>query len=215
MRAEHIASLLVDPAPDRRLAQDLALRLSSVAWTDRGERAEVVSGVRDALLALEGRVHIVPGGVTFGGRSGQLPITVVNERDREVTVRVELNAASEKLAITAAEPITIAPGSSGQVVFPTQARATGIVLVDAQLMSMAGAPYGPGVRKRVSITQYGTVGLLVTAGAALVLFGTATLRVVRRARWGGGRGGTGPDPGQGPHERAVPHLTSAQSVEPG
>ena len=208
MHAEHIASLLVDPAPDRRLAQDLALRLSSVAWTNPAERAEVVAGVRDALLALEGRVHIVPGGVTFGGRSGLLPITVVNERDKEVTVRVELNAASEKLAITGSEPITVAPGSSGQVVFPSQARATGIVFVDAQLMTMTGAPYGPGVRKRVSITQYGTVGLLVTVGAALVLFGAATLSVLRRARSGGARGRTrpGPGPGHGPQERSVPRV---------
>ena len=210
VHAEHIASLLVDPAPDRRLAQELALRLSSVTWTDPAERAEVVAGVRDDLLALEGRVHIVPGGVTFGGRSGLLPITVVNERDKEVTVRVELKAASEKLAITASEPITVAPSSSGQVVFPSQARATGIVIVDAQLMTMTGAPYGPGVRKRVSITQYGTVGLLVTAGAALVLFGTATLRVVRRARAGGGRRGTRPGPGPGPRERPVPQAQPAE-----
>ena len=212
-RADHIASLLVDPNPSRRVARDIALRLSSAAWAGRDERAEVVQGVREALLALEGRVHIVPGGVTFGGRSGVLPITVVNERDEEVNVRVELDAGSEKLDITESEPITVAARSSGQVGFPTQARATGIVYVDAQLVTMTGEPYGPRVRKRVSITQYGTVGLLVTVGAALVLFGMATLRVVRRARAGGGRGG-------GTRVRAVGEsgdrgLPQAQSVEHG
>ena len=188
-RAELAAGLLGDPLPARRAAQDVALRLACVAWVDRPARAEVVAGVRGALEALEGRVRIVPGGVTFGGRSGVLPITVVNDLDAEVAVRVELRASSGKLEITPSVPIIVAPRSSGQVVFPTEARATGIVYVDAQLVTVTGERYGPSVRKRVTVTQYGTVGLLVTVGAAVVLFGAATLRVVRRARTAGGRGG--------------------------
>jgi hypothetical protein len=80
-------------------------------------------------------------------------------------------------------------------------------------MTMSGEPYGPGVRKRVSITQYGTVGLLVTVGAALVLFGTATLRVVRRATAGGGPGrgariGRAPVPPARPaQEAAAPGMS--------
>jgi hypothetical protein len=200
-RADNIADLLGDPAPARRTARDISLRLSSAAWADRPERADVLWGLQGAMEALEARVHIVPGGVTFGGRSGVLPITVVNDLEVAVTVRVALRAASEKLDIAPAEPITVAPRSSGQVVFPTEARATGIVYVDAQLLTATGDPYGPSVRKRVSITQYGTVGLLVTAGAALVLFGTATLRVVRRAR--GGRSGPPPPPGPAPAATAA------------
>ena len=53
--------------------------------------------------------------------------------------------------------------------------------MDARLQTPVGEPLGPVVSFRVTVTQIGTMGLLVTVGAAAVLFVAAGVRVGRRA----------------------------------
>jgi urease beta subunit len=158
-------------------------RLSSLQWGPRpDQRADVLAAAQDRLDSQQGQVYVVTGNVTFGGRSGTIPVTVVNDLDQAVSVRIALVPRTQRLDVPSAETVTVEPQQKRQVNLAGEAVASGIVLVDAGLRTVDGEPFGDGVLIRVRVTEYGTVGLLVTLGAALVLFGTAGVRLARRAR---------------------------------
>ena len=92
----------------------------------------------------------------------------------------------------AVEPQTIGPKQKIQVNVPATAIAGGPVVVVATLHTPEGAPYGQPVQLRVNVTRIGTVALVITVAAAVVLFLAAGIRVVRRLR-AARRGGPGPD----------------------
>jgi hypothetical protein len=75
--------------------------------------------------------------------------------------------------------------------------------VEATLHTVSGEPYGQPVLLHVNVTQIGAVALVITVGAAVVLFVAAGLRVARRVRAArrdgpGGPGGPGDDPPDDP-----------------
>jgi hypothetical protein len=77
--------------------------------------------------------------------------------------------------------VVIGARSKEQVEVAVKAVATGVVPVDARLLTPGGAPYAQPVTLEVRVTQYGTVALFITIGAAGVLFLAAGVRLVRRA----------------------------------
>lgn len=181
--AERLAAVLEGGSPQLvETYRDVVLRLSSVQWEGNPQRAAVLDALTAGLQAQQSGVRIVPGNVTFGGTSGVIPISVENTLDAPVTVQVRLTPTVGRIRVEGSEPLTVPPGEVRQLPVRAEAIATGIVYVDAQLLTLDGEPFGVAERKRVRVTEYGTVGLLLTLGAALVLFGTATLRVVRRTR---------------------------------
>lgn len=187
--AQSFAAILAEPEQERERWERFALRLSSVQWgqadgaASAGQRRfDVLSAAADRVASQEGAVRVVAGDVTFGGRSGTIPVTVVNELDRPVTVQVALVPRTQRLEVAVSEPLTVEAGGQRQVNITGEAVANGIVLVDAVLRTAAGEPFGPSVLVRVRVTEFGALGLALTLGAAAVLFGTATVRLVRRAR---------------------------------
>jgi hypothetical protein len=187
--AQNFAAIFAEPEQERERWERFALRLSSVQWgqadgaASAGQRRfDVLSAAADRVQSQEGAVRIVAGNVTFGGRSGTIPVTVVNELDRPVTVAVALVPRTQRLDVAVSEPLTVEAGGQRQVNVTGEAVANGIVLVDAGLRTAAGEPFGPSVLVRVRVTAFGALGLALTLGAAAVLFGTATVRLVRRAR---------------------------------
>ena len=133
-----------------------------------------------------------PGSFTFGSKSGMIPLTLVNGLPQEVVVVLRLDPQTPRLVLGAVEPQTIGPNQKIQVNVPAEAIAGGPVVVIATLHTSDGAPYGPPVALRVNVTQIGTVALVITVAAAVVLFLAAGIRVVRRVR-AARRRGPGPD----------------------
>ena len=126
-------------------------------------------------------VRVQPGNFTFSSRSGTIPVTVANELDPGGRGRAAARPADPAPARRArSRPFTIGPQSKLQIPVPASAVASGPVVVDAQLHTAGGAAYGQPVPLRISITQYGTVALYITAVAAGVLFLAAGVRVLRR-----------------------------------
>jgi hypothetical protein len=125
-------------------------------------------------------VRVQPGNFTFSSRSGTIPVTVANELDQEVEVVLRLDPQTPRLRVDPVEAFTIGPKSKRQIPVSASAVASGPVVVDAQLHTPGGAAYGQPVPLQISITQYGTVALYITAVAAGVLFLAAGVRVLRR-----------------------------------
>jgi hypothetical protein len=171
------------------------LRLESSYWRGRdAARGVRLNREQSHLRDLRRRVYVQPGSFTFGSKSGRIPVTVVNELRQPVRVVLRLEPQTPRLRLEATEPRTIGPRQKVQVEVQATAVAGGPVTVQATLHTPGGAQYGRiPVLLRVTVTQIGTVALVITIGAAVVLFVAAGVRVGRRIR-SARRAGPGPQP---------------------
>jgi len=182
--------------PDQMVpALDAAVfRLESTWWRDRDQRVDRLTEVTSRVGVLGDQVQVLPGTYTFGSKSGTIPVTISNDLPQAVSVGMALTplTARVELGDVALEPI--AANSKVQVGVPAKAIANGPVTIQIRLRTPDGQPYGDPVELRVQVTQYGTVALYITIGAAAVLFAAAGLRLFRRGR--GARRTSEPAPGE-------------------
>ena len=175
-----LGAILTDPT---QLVPELdrsVTLLESSWWRGRPSRVNRLDREKDLLKEARTSVRVQPGNFTFSSRSGTIPVTVANELDQEVEVVLRLDPQTPRLRVDPVEAFTIGPRSKLQVPVSATAVASGPVVVDAQLYTPGGAAYGQPVPLQISITQYGTVALYITAVAAGVLFLAAGVRVLRR-----------------------------------
>lgn len=159
-------------------------RLESSAWRGREEERNIRKDREGTYLdGLRRSVHVQLGSFTFGSRSGTFPVTLVNELPQAVQVVLRLAPQTPRLRLS--DPpalIAIGPKQKRQVEVKASAVAGGPVVVDATLHTPGGALYSQPVQLQVNITQIGTVALIITVGAAVVLFLAAGIRVAGRLR---------------------------------
>jgi hypothetical protein len=126
---------------------------------------------------------LAPEAVTLSSRSGVFPLTVANDLDEPVTVRVDLEPANpDRLSVADTGPLRVEPGEKAAVDIRADAVANGRVPVTVQLTTVDGDPLGEPRRVLVVATEYGAIGWgVVAAGMALLALATG-VRVARRRR---------------------------------
>jgi hypothetical protein len=181
----NFGAILTEPTRTTNAYDRAILRTESSAWRAQRSRARALhAAVRSQLDDVRSAVHvIVSPNATLASSSGVLPVTVANELDQPVRVRLRITSDNRaRLTVTPPGLIEVAAETNQQVTVPVQAIANGVTIVRAQLATPDGDPYGPGVPLRVNATSIGTIGMFVTGGALAVLFLAASVRVVRRLR---------------------------------
>jgi hypothetical protein len=121
--------------------------------------------------------------ITLASRHGTIPITIVNDLDQSVVVRLSLKATSNaRLSAQDTAPQTVAAGH--KVTYEVQAvvNQAGLFPVTVQLLTPDKHAYGPEVTLRLRSTAYGQLAVGITAGALGVLFLAVFVRLIRRAR---------------------------------
>lgn len=187
-RLDALTSLLQADAQSVRDTYTRALlRAESAAWRgDRtGGRAYALS-IPAQLATMQDQVHLVPSGpVTLAARSGRIPVTVVNDLDQQVTVRVLVTAVpSVRMTLTQPAPVTLEPHSSTTLDVAADATTNGAVQVVARLATADGQAFGVAQTFAVQVTGFGAVaaGLVVAALALLAV--ALVIRVLRAIRSG-------------------------------
>ena len=189
----NFASILTDQTQLVPGLTSSVLRLESAYWRGRDEgAANRQNREQDYLDELRNKVSVQGGSFTFGSRSGTIPVTVVNQLPQTVVVDLRLEPQTPRLTLDPVRTRPIGPNQKVQIEVKAHAVAGGPVSVAATLHTPSGAQYGSTVTQlQVNVTQIGTVALVITLGAAAVLFLAAGFRVVRRVR----SSGTAPDHG--------------------
>jgi hypothetical protein len=189
---EDLAGAVVGDAGTAFQTYDAAIaRATSVAWRadPKGFRsgAEVLRSTMDGLRK---RVTLLaPADGTYSLGSSDAPLVLTVRNDLPVAVRVLLEVQTRgapSQAIADIGPQTLAPGQRTTLQVPTNLRQSGGFAVTAQLTTPSGRPLGDRIQLRVKSTGYGSISLLITIGAALLL-GLLFLRrlvnfVLRRRR---------------------------------
>lgn len=199
----NFAAILTDRSEILPGLQRSVLRLESSWWRGRENRVNRLAIERTYLSEQRQRVRVQPGNFTFGSRTGNIPLTLVNELPQEVVVLLALTPQSPRLRLRGVGPQHIGPHQKVQVEVPATAIAGGTVNVEASLHTTSGAPYGQPVQLRVTVTQLGTLALVITVVAGTVLFVAAGFRLVRRIRAAGRRPEVPPERAPAPEDVSV------------
>ncbi|MCO1579451.1 DUF6049 family protein [Crossiella sp. SN42] len=165
------------------------VRAASGAWRGNNSAGGAASSlVGDQLEYLVSQVRIVqpPGPYYLASSDSPLPLTISNKLPVVIKVRVTFSS-TQGLRTSDVNDLTIGANSNLPIRVPTEITRGGQFSVDALLQTINGTPLGRGGEaNRITLisTAYGTItlGITVTAGAALVLL--VARRLIRRLRSG-------------------------------
>ena len=179
------AAILTRPAQLAPPIEDDLFDSVSTAW--RGEPQAAATSqqlVLDELQALRNRVRIVSQGGTLADDRGSFPVTIRNQLDQPVVVRLAVSSTDPlRLRVDGPdETIRIpAEGSDSQEV-ELDAVTSGRLSFNAQLQTPGGADYDDPVTMLVDVRGFGRITLLVFGAAVALLVVAAGLRIFRRIR---------------------------------
>ena len=166
-------------------------RTTSVAWrSDPAAFRDTAAALGATMDRLRGRVTLVaPADGTYSLGSSDAPLVLTVRNDLPVAVDVLLDVrtrGSRGLSIGDIGVQTLAPGQRTTLQVPTEVQQSGGFAVTAQLTTPGGGALGDRISLQVKSTAYGSISLLITIGAA-VLLGLLFLRrlvnlVLRRRR---------------------------------
>lgn len=157
----------------------------STAWRDDPTAAVTAQQeTLDRLTGLRSRVRILSRGGTLSDDRGTFPVTVRNQLDQAVVVRLALTSADPlRLRVDGpADPIRIEPDETVSVDVELDAVTSGRLSFDAQLQTPRGTPYDDPVTVTVDVQGFGSIALLVFGVAAALMVVAAAIRIGRRVR---------------------------------
>jgi hypothetical protein len=186
--------------PDPQLSTAI-LGVESAAWRDGGvqaRKARVLLHRISSYVASQQKAVLVigPQRVTLGGLSGTLPVSISNQLDYAITVRLGAVLPSQQRVQVKLPPgtITVPPNTDKTIKLHVRASAVGSTTIRLNLLSRSGVPLpGHSVTLTVQATHFGTLAIVII-GAALGVFMLAS---VRRAFTRGRGEQDGPEPGSG------------------
>jgi hypothetical protein len=166
-------------------ALDRQVLIAQTAGLDDDTRATYLDGVSGAID--EQLSSIVPPAaqtVTLTDRAGDIPLTIDNQLDYPVEVRIVLESAKLEFPEGNVRKVTLPPSTPTQVDVPVESKASGAFPLDVEVQSADGRVSLGSSRVTVRSTAISGVGLLLSigAGAFLLLWWARHWRSVRRDR---------------------------------
>lgn len=169
-------------------------RAASSAWRADPAGAESYLGrIASRIVTIRSKVYIVPpanGRYTLGGQDSVLPLTMVNELDVPVTVRIRLTTrGTVGLTVHDAGTHLLEPATGGAkrtlIRIPVTLTQAGRFQVSAEVFTPdQGYPLNQPVYLQVQSTAYGPVALGITGAALGLMLLLVARRVYRRVRSG-------------------------------
>jgi hypothetical protein len=155
--------------------------------------AETVDRLRAGVRLVQPRGN---GSYTLTSNDAPLPVTVTNTLDVPVNISVHVAAAGNLPGFESRSiDVLLRANSTQQLRVPTRIDLTGRIRVEVTLSTRDGLPVGDGpLELSVRNTALGTVGVAITAIAAIVLGLALLIRAVRAVRWRQRRRRQGPQP---------------------
>ncbi|HEX3336935.1 MAG TPA: DUF6049 family protein [Jatrophihabitans sp.] len=168
-------------------------RVESSSWRTDAHYGNPAAGESfaqelDAIVhSISTGVHIVSpssGTYTLASSNSKLPITVENDLDYTVNVRVQVTTVNGLPGFTAQDigAQAIDPHSKRILHLPTQVERSGRIQVKAQLQTPDRHPLGAPVPLSVHSTALGVIGVVITIVAGVVLALALLVRLARRWR---------------------------------
>ena len=141
----------------------------------------------DFLMALNetrNKLRISRSKFTVTSSKQKLPITVINDFNSPVKLKLTTRPLTSKVLVRPTDAIEIPASSKIQVLLPIEVVASGQTLLLAQLTNLENKPVGFPVNIALNLSVISPAATWITSGAAVILFAAAVIQSVRRFRKG-------------------------------
>lgn len=230
-QADAVATITKEHTP---LFNAAILRITSVAWRGDRKRTRFAKQLDAAIANRLGKVTVIDTPRTMAGTDGQVPVSVANNLDKDITVKIRVTSKdASRLAIDVpggvfeTDLITVLPGRTQLVNVPvTVPGGGGDATIGIQLLTAEGKRYGKEVHVTVHATDYTGIALAIVGAGSAIMLAALVLRLIRRRRRppaAGEQPGRAPGPAPqtpsaepaGPSAEPAGEAASDRSAEPG
>ena len=135
-----------------------------------------------SITELRNKLKVTKTRFTVTSTKEELPITLVNDFDQSVDLKLSVRALNSKVVVASTQQIRLEAKSKQQVLLPIEVLASGESSLLAQLTNLENKPIGYPVNINLKLSVISPVATWITSGAAVLLFVAAIIQSVRRVR---------------------------------
>jgi hypothetical protein len=160
------------------------LRISQLLNPDieKNQLQDLIKDFDKSITQLRNKVKITKTKFTITSSKEELPITLVNNFESPINLKLSIRAVNSKVVVAPVEQIKIEASSKQQVLLPVEVLATGQSSLLAQLTNLDNKPVGYPVSINLKLSVISPVATWITSAAAILLFLAALIQSLRRVR---------------------------------
>ena len=160
------------------------LRLAQLLNPDLEEKVflDLLKDYDKSISVMRNKLNIKNTKFTVTSSKEKLPITVVNDFDQVVRLKLSTRAMNSKVSVAQIEEIELAAKSKNQVLLPIEVFAAGDSRLLVQLTNLENKPVGYPVYINLKLSVISPVATWITTAAAVLLIVAALVQSVRRVR---------------------------------
>ena len=169
---------------EKKHLEDNQLRLSQLLNPDLEEKVflDLLKDYDKSISAMRKKLNIKNTKFTVTSSKEELPITVVNDFDQIVKLKLSSRAMNSKVSVAQIEEIELEGKSKKQVLLPIEVFAAGDSRLLVQLTNLENKPVGYPVNINLKLSVISPVTTWITTTAAVLLIVAALVQSVRRVR---------------------------------
>ena len=177
---------LMSTLVDSKEFDSLKLRMAQLLNPDisSSELTPLYSDYQTEFNKVRNKLRVSKTKFTVTSTNQELPITVINDFESDVKLKLTTRAINSKVIVRPTEAIEIPAKSKVQVLLPIEVVASGDSSLLAQLSNLENKPIGFPVNINLKLSVISPIATWITSGAAIVLLIAAIIQSVRRFRRG-------------------------------
>jgi len=169
---------------EKKQLEDNQLRLLKLLNPNLGETLflDLLKDYDKSISIMRAKLNVKNTKFTVTSSKEELPITVVNDYDQVVRLKLSTRAMNSKVSVAQIEEIELEAKSKKQVLLPIEVFAAGDSRLLVQLTNLENKPVGYPVYIDLKLSVISPVATWITTAAAVLLFIAALVQSVRRVR---------------------------------
>mgnify|MGYP006200208093 FL=1 len=175
---------LLSTLVEKKQLEDNQLRLLKLLNPNLDEKLflELLKDYDKSISIMRAKLNVKNTKFTVTSSKEELPITVVNDYDQVVKLKLSTRAMNSKVSVAQIEEIELEAKSKKQVLLPIEVFAAGDSRLLVQLTNLENKPVGYPVYIDLKLSVISPVATWITTAAAVLLFIAALVQSVRRVR---------------------------------
>ena len=169
---------------EKKQLEDNQLRLLKLLNPNLDEKLflDLLKDYDKSISTMRAKLNVKNTKFTVTSSKEELPITVVNDYDQVVKLKLSTRAMNSKVSVAQIEEIELEAKSKKQVLLPIEVFAAGDSRLLVQLTNLENKPVGYPVYIDLKLSVISPVATWITTAAAVLLFIAALVQSVRRVR---------------------------------
>ncbi len=169
---------------EKKQLEEYQLRLVKLLNPNLDEKLfiDLLKDYDKSISLMRAKLKVKNSKFTVTSSKEELPITVVNDFDQVVRLKLSSRAMNSKVSIAQIEEIELEAKSKKQILLPIEVFAAGDSRLLVQLTNLENKPVGYPVYIDLKLSVISPVATWITTAAAVLLFIAALVQSVRRVR---------------------------------